>query len=193
LALEDPLGYQLSTKKPSKHAMRTLAILAEMMTNLAKGSDKLIKEIPLDQAEREDYLNRVQLWAQGEQKMELRDIDYTIDWNKERQAFMNLTDFIIENEDAIESDLKMVDLGSHPTISFKFGINELMDSLEPPSLPDDKRTLIHTMSKALNTSSEPALQSPNSRSSLQGGLGPGDVKKSKILKSLQSKTKKKKQ
>jgi hypothetical protein len=138
-ALENPDEYQLTLKKPTKHARKTLAILAEMITNLAKGSEKIISDIPLDQSDRNEYVSKLQSWAQND-KQSFIPFDHNIDWTKERYHIMNLIDYIIENEYTIEHDLKLVDMiDSHPTMSFSYGINELLDTIDPPPFEVDKK------------------------------------------------------
>jgi hypothetical protein len=134
-ALENPDEYALSLKKPTKHVRKTLSIIAEMITNLAKGTEKIIKDISLDPSDRNEYMTKLQTWAKND-KQSFIAIDHTIEWSKERYHIMNLTDFIIENEDTIEHNLKQIELEYIQTLSFSFGENELLESLDPPPIED---------------------------------------------------------
>jgi len=135
MALRDPFTYKLTTKKPNRQAMRTLGILGEMMENIANGTEFLIKSEVLSPDVRARKENLLGDWALGE-PMDLVEQQYNIPWPVERDALMNLTDFLLETSEIIDSELMALETVQH---NVTFGIVELLDSLNPPPFPEEKR------------------------------------------------------
>eukprot|EP01124_Arcella_intermedia_P032992 TRINITY_DN7802_c0_g1_i1.p1 TRINITY_DN7802_c0_g1~~TRINITY_DN7802_c0_g1_i1.p1 ORF type:complete len:1257 (+),score=331.83 TRINITY_DN7802_c0_g1_i1:225-3773(+) len=138
-ALEDPESYQLTKVKLSKNSTRTLGIIAEMLINTAKKSPSI------NVAEREEYLNRLNIWLQGEIQLSLNYLDFKdLDWAKKQTALMNLLDYILENQETIDSDLEIVETDSnHPLQSFSYTVAELIDSFVHISTSsEDKKGMV---------------------------------------------------
>jgi len=68
--------------------------------------------------------------------LDLVDQLYDIPWPVERDALMNLTDFILETTDIIDGELMALETVQH---NVTFGIVELLESLVPPPFPEEKR------------------------------------------------------
>jgi len=135
MALRDPITYKLTIKKPSRQAMRTLAILGEMMENIANGAEYLIKSEPCSTELRRSYSEAVSDWALGE-PLALIDQDSDLQWSEEREALMNLTDFLLETSDIIDAELMLLETVQH---NVTFSIAELLESLLPVPFPEEKR------------------------------------------------------
>jgi len=185
MALRDPVTYELTNKKPNRQAMRTLGILGEMIENIANGNECLIKTEACPPDLRKRYVETLADWALEEQ-IDLVDQDYDIPWQAEREALMNLTDFLLETSDIIDTELMALETVQH---NVTFGIIELLESLVPPPFPEEKRRPFGTPGKFrpdpgnlphshISTSSPSAL---GPRGSSSGGLVDNEKKKGGIF------------
>jgi len=133
MALRDPVTYKLTNKKPNRQAIRTLGILGDMMENIANRAEFLIKNEPTGDLHG-TYSDAINEWALEE--MEVVDQEYDIPWPAEKEALMNLTDFLLETSDTIDGELMALETVQH---NVTFGITELLDSLLPAAFPEEKR------------------------------------------------------
>jgi len=86
----------------------------------------------------------VEEWAFGEPEG-LTETKHSISWNTEREAYMNLTDYIFENSDIVESELKQLGTVQH---NITFAIEELLESLKPPSQVSLEKKSVSTSATA---------------------------------------------
>jgi len=145
LALDAPEEYGLVLKKPARPASRTLAQISEMIINIGNNTDFLLPKIPMDREERQKFVDRIEDWMEEEpEDQPPGDTDTIIPWPTEREALMNLTDYILENQDIIDSELKTLGTVQH---NISFGLLELIETLNPPPMPPEKgRPLSRTKS-----------------------------------------------
>jgi len=176
LALDDPVSYQLIDKNPPRQAQRTLSILSSMMLVLGNadgGSDfDTIKHSDLiTQSYKQRLIQIVEDWTLSVPEKQDTDSEQKISWKVERDALMDLTDYILENQDFIDQELRPLNVVHH---NVTFGIGELLESLNPPaSVPIVKKTKSRNAGK--DTSSLVALISPRAKPS-------PDTKRKNLLK-----------
>jgi len=100
-----------------------------MMTNMGNSQEFLLsKLIPMDQKQYQQSYNIITQWINEESES-----SYTeeISWKIEREALINLTEFILENQEIIENELSLLRPVQH-NITFK--ISDLLDTLNPPPI-----------------------------------------------------------
>jgi hypothetical protein len=149
LALKNPVEYGLLTRKPGRKELRILEQLSIMFMNIANNADYLLPKLRLDPADRQKFSDRIKTWL-DDYVLDEQSNSAVIPWSSEREALMNLTDYILENQEFIDSELKFHSAVHH---TVQFGLAELIDSLNPPPLPQDNPRLYLT--KTDSTTSSP--------------------------------------
>jgi len=170
MALEDPVSYQLTSKKPSRQALRTLVLLSEMVTNIGNNAEFVLPKLPADADQRQRFVDMIEEWMETEPDV-VEDTE-KISWKIEREALMNLTDYILENQYEIDIELKQLGTVQH---NITFTLCDLLDSLNPPPIPAEKKQ--DRLALVVNSTS-PRFS------------GPGDPKREKEKKKIIFKKKK---
>eukprot|EP01128_Nolandella_sp_AFSM9_P007753 TRINITY_DN434_c0_g3_i1.p1 TRINITY_DN434_c0_g3~~TRINITY_DN434_c0_g3_i1.p1 ORF type:complete len:1160 (-),score=260.52 TRINITY_DN434_c0_g3_i1:143-3622(-) len=156
-AIEDPVGYSLTTKALSRESQQTFELLSDMFRKLGNKKDILIGNIKVDESARSGWLSDVDEWATTDSEF-LVDVEPNLNWRHERDSLMDLIDFVHANQQEINGYLELEGAVQH---NVSFTLNEVLQGLTNGTVPEWPIVLPYS------ASSGPNLENPMSAFSME--------------------------